>query len=90
MSKIKIGEYRLVPKGTKFWSISNQANISLDEDVIVVVKHTCTGNNLVFVEPRQLIFNIHGYIPSLIRRGVDEWSLSYSKTLPYVIPERQF
>lgn len=42
MSKIKIGENRLIPKGTRFWSIKKQTNMLLDEDVIMEVKHTCT------------------------------------------------
>ena len=31
-----------------------------------------------------------GHIPTLIGRGTDEWQLSYSKTLPYIVPEAQF
>ena len=87
MSEVKIGENRLIPKGTKFWSIKNQTVIMLDEDAIIEIKHTCYGNDVVFVEPKQLIFNIPGYIPKLIGRGTDEWELSYSKTLPYTVPQ---
>lgn len=87
MIKIEIGENRLIPKGTKFWSIKNQTQIMTDEDEIVGIKHTCIGSDVVFVEPKQLIFNIIGYIPTLIGRGSDEWKLNYSKTLPYVVPE---
>ncbi len=87
---MKIGENRLIPKGTKFWSIKNQTVIMLDEDAIVEVKHTCMGNDTVFVQPKQLIFNIVGFIPTLINKGTDEWELSYSKTLSYTIPIAQF
>jgi hypothetical protein len=90
MSEIKIGENRFIPKGTKFRSIKNQTNILLDEDAIVEVKHTCIGSDVVFVEPKQLIFNMMGYIPTLIGRGTDEWELSYSKTLEYTVPEARF
>ena len=90
MNEIKIGENRLIPKGTKFWSIKNQTNILLDENAIVEVKHTCIGSDVVFVEPKQLIFNMIGHIPTLIGRGTDECELSYSKTLPYTVPEAQF
>lgn len=90
MNEIKIGENRLIPKGTKVWSIKNQINILLDEDVIVELKHTCIGSDTVFVKPKQLIFNMIGYVPKLIGRGTDEWGLSYSKTLPYSVPEAQF
>jgi hypothetical protein len=56
------------------------------EDEIVKIKHTCYGSDIVFVEPMQLIFNLVGYIPTLIGKGVDEWELSYSKTIKYKIP----
>jgi len=72
MDEIKIGENRLIPNGTKFWSICNQTTILLDEDAIVEIKHTCYGSDVVFVEPKQLIFNMIGYIPGLIGRGKDE------------------
>ena len=90
MNEIKIGENRLIPRGTKFWSIKNQTSIMTDEDEIVEIKQTCLGSDTVFVEPKQLIFNMIGYIPTLIRRGTDEWELSHSKTLPYNVPEPQF
>lgn len=86
----KIDELRLIPKGTKFWSVKNQRNIILDEDAIVEIKHTCIGNNGVFVEPKELIFNMIGHIPTLIGKGTDEWSLNYSSTLPYTISKPQF
>lgn len=61
----------------------------LDEDAIVKVKHTCIGSDEVFVEPKQLIFDMIGQIPMLIGSGTDEWLLSYSETLPYTVPEAQ-
>jgi hypothetical protein len=85
--KITIGEYRLIPKGTKFWSIKNQTDILLDEDAIVEINNTCHDTDAVFVKQKQLIFNFNGYYPTIISKGYDEWSLSYSKTLPYIVPE---
>ena len=94
MEEIKIGEYRLIPKGIKVWSIKNQTNIMTDEDEIVEVKHTCVGSDTVFVQPKQLIIGgipgLIGGIPGLMGRGTDEWVLSYSKTLPYSIPKPNF
>lgn len=87
---MKIGEYRLIPKGTKFWSIKNQTTIMTDNDEIIEIKNTCYGNDGIFVEPKQLLFNFAGFFPTLIGRGTDEWELSYSKTLPYKIPEAKF
>jgi hypothetical protein len=90
MNNIKIGEYRLVPQGTAFWSINNQTNLISTKDEIVEIKHTCFADNLIFVKPKQLLFNTIGSIPTLIGKGTDEWELSYSQTLPYTIPEPQF
>lgn len=84
-----IDEYRLIPKGTKFWSISNQTTISSDSDEIVQIKHTCHGNDTVFVKPMQLLFNIAGFIPILIAKGSDEWGISLSKTKPYKKPKSE-
>ena len=47
----------------------------------------CHGTDAVFVKQKQLIFNFNGYYPTIISKGYDEWSLSYSKTLPYIVPE---
>lgn len=85
----KIGTYRLIPKGTKFWSINNQSVLSSSADEIVEIGHTCHGNDAVFVKPMQLLFNLPGQIPTLIGKGIDEWEISYSKTLPYNVPEPQ-
>lgn len=87
---MRIGTYRLIPKNTEFWSIKNQAMISMNENAIIEVKCTCTDNDFVFVKPMQLLFNIPGFIPTLIGKGTDEWSLSYSKTLPYTVPKPIF
>lgn len=91
MKKPIVGEYRLIPKGTEFWSIHNQSNIIINEDQIVEVKHTIAFNNdYVYVKPKQLIFNIPGYIPTIIGKGRDEWGVTYSKTIPYDVPQPQF
>jgi hypothetical protein len=54
------------------------------------IYHTCIGHDGVFVQPKQLIFNMIGHIPTLINRGIDEWELSYSQTQPYTVPKPQF
>jgi hypothetical protein len=90
MQNIQIGENRLIPKGTKFWSVKNQTNIMLDEDSIVEVVVTYIGSDVVLVKQKELLFNRVGCIPGLITKGVDEWEISYSQTLPYTIPEPTF
>ena len=80
----KIGEYRLIPKGTEFWSIKNQTIFSSKQDEIIQIKHTCHGNDIIYGEPKQLIGEL--LYPTLIGKGSDEWGLSYSKTELYQIP----
>ena len=85
-----IGQNRIIPKGTEFWSIKNQTVLISKDDEIVKITHTCYGSDVVFVEPQQLLFNIPGFIPTLIGRGCDEWELSISKTKSYTVPEPMF
>lgn len=85
-----IGEIRKILKGTQVWSIANQTLIGFNEDQICEVTHTCIGNDTVFVEPKRLAWNLPGQIPTLMGRGTDEWSVSYSKTEPYQVPKPQF
>jgi len=83
----KIGKLRMIRKGNKVWSISNQANIIVSEDSIVKIEHTCHGNDVVFVKPMQLLFE--HMIPGVIGKGSDEWSISYKNTESYEIPPSQ-
>ena len=85
-----IDEYRLIPKDTEFWSISNQETMSCGTDQIVQVKHTCAGNDVVFVKPMQLMGNMPGHVPGLMSKGTDEWELNYSKTEPYRLPKPEY
>jgi hypothetical protein len=91
MDEIKVEEYRLVPRGTEFWSINNQLTLSTCIDQIVEIKHAVIMNkDYVYVKPMQLLFNLPGHIPTLIGQGQDEWGIVLSKTLPYIIPKPQF
>ena len=90
MNKPIIGEYRLIPKGTPIWSIHNQLSITLSDDEIIEITNTVMLSDYVYGIPKQLLFNIPGYIPTLIGRGRDEWGISYSQTEPYSVPKPQF
>ena len=83
----KVGKLRLIKSGSTVWSIKNQANIILSKDTIVEIKHTCHGNDNVFVKPMQLLF-AH-LIPSICGLGSDEWALDYKNTEEYEIPHNQ-
>lgn len=80
----KVGTLRLIKSGSTVWSIKNQANIIVSKDTIVEIKHTCHGNDIVFVKPMQLLF-AH-MIPGICGLGSDEWSIDYKNTEAYEIP----
>jgi hypothetical protein len=83
----KVGNLRMIKKGSQVWSIHNQANIILTEDSIVEVGNTCHGNDYVFVKPMQLLFALT--IPGICGRSKDEWSVSYENTEHYEVPPPQ-
>lgn len=87
---MKAGEFRLIPAGTKIWSIKNQTTLITEKDEIVEIKHTTFMNDVVFVELKQLLFNLPGHIPTLIGKGTDEWELSYKNTKHYEVPAPNF
>lgn len=82
--------YRLIKKDTIVWSIKNQSNIKLVDDSIVEITNTCYNSDGVFCKPMQLLYNLPGYIPTLIGRGSDEWSFLLSSSEPYTISEPNF
>ena len=56
MKEIKIGENRLIPKGTKFWSIKNQTSILLDEDTVRTKWDVV--ETPIFTKDRNIILNL--------------------------------
>lgn len=88
--KTEINDIRIIPKGTPFWSISNQEMITMSNDLIIQVTATCCGSDYVFAKPMQLIFNLAGYIPTLIGKGTDEIGISLSNTIEYEVPKPTF
>lgn len=91
MEKEIVHLLRTVPKGTRIWSIHNQAYMILDEDAIVEINHTiCGSEDWVYGEQRQVIFNHPGFVPTVISKGKDEWGFLLSDTTPYEVPGPQF
>ena len=90
--KMEIGELRLIPKGTKVWSIGLQMTVIFDEDVIVEVTNRIFGDeNFFFGKMKMLLFNIPCHIPGLVdKANGDLGSVDIRKTLPYKIPEPMF
>lgn len=83
MCKIKVGKYRLISKGTKFWSISLQEMIALDNDIPVKITNTVHGNDDYFYGILQLeLFNF--MIPSLVDKTNGDVGILFSKTVKYI------
>ena len=66
-----------------------RTKIILTEESIVEIRHTCEGNDIIFVKPKQIVFGGYGSIPNVIGKGTDEWSLDFEETDPYIIPVTQ-
>lgn len=86
---IKLGDLRLVPKGSVVSSCSNQMNFVLTQDVIVQVIHLLM-EDFAYVKPQDLCGAVIGAIPYVLRKGSDEWSIRLSETEPYEIPKSFF
>lgn len=86
IEKPTVGEYRLIPCGTKIWSINSQTNLATTKDEIIEITHTTCYGDLIFVKRKDLLFNLPGHIPYLIDSGTDEWELCYRVTSKYEIP----
>lgn len=80
----------MIKAGMEVWSIKNQAMIILKNDSIVEIKHTCHGNDVVFVTPMQILFDFPGMIPGICGKGTDEWSIDYKKTKSYKVPKSRY
>ena len=52
MEEIKIGGYRLLPKGEPFFSIALQENISLETDTVIAVTNTLIGTDTYYFGKR--------------------------------------
>jgi hypothetical protein len=92
MSKPKIGEYRLIPKGVVVWSIDHQSNISFEKDEIVKITTTVIlDDNYFYGELSQCLFNAPGLIPGMIGKGSSAGlGIRFSETKPYEVPKPKF
>ena len=90
IEEFKIGDYRLLPKGNKIWSIALQKNVIFEENIIIEVTNTIFGDKTCFFgKMKVLLFNYPGYIPTLINTpNGDVGTININKTLPYKIPEQ--
>ena len=82
---MKVGDYRLIPKGTEIWSITLQERITFNKDYVVKITNTIHGNDDSFFGILQLELSMH-MIPSLIDKTHGEVTTSLSETEEYELP----
>jgi len=82
---MKVGDYRLIPKGTEIWSISLQERVIFTKDQVVKITNTIHGNDDSFFGILQLQLYMH-MIPTLIDKTHGEISTSLSVTEKYKLP----
>ena len=70
-SPFEVGNYLLIPKGKQVWNIEFQSNISFEEDQIVELTHNIYSGDYGYGKLKQLLWNIPGFIPTLIDKGKD-------------------
>lgn len=80
-----VGNYVKVRKGTKIFSINNQLNFILDENVICKITNHYKFE-VLFLSPQQPLLNIPLCKPDLIGCGIDSWSVMVNLVEPYVLP----
>jgi len=85
----KINEYRIIPNGTKIFSIKNQTELIVSIDELVQIKSICYDSDEIYVQLFHFPVNIPGLLPPIIGKGCDEWILNYSDTLPYTVSQYQ-
>ena len=77
-----IGNYRIILKGTYFWSIELQSMICMNQDNIVKITNTIHNNDDYFFGILQL--ELFKYtIPVLLDKVNGNIGISFSKTIKY-------
>ena len=82
----KIDKLRLIPAGTKVFSISLQQNVMFDRDVVVKAQHTVIGDDRWVFGTIQEITGLTS-IPGHYDKAHSELSFNYKETKPYTLPE---
>jgi len=81
---MKVGEYRIIPKGTEIWSISLQETISFKNDIIVKITNTIIDNDEYCFGILQLKLFGNGIFPaSLVDKTNGNIGFNYKKTKKY-------
>jgi len=89
-SPFKVGGYLLIPKGKQVWNIEFQSNISFEEDQIIELTHNVWSGNYGYGKLKQLLWNIPGFIPTLIDKGKGEIGFNFEGITQYIVPKPTF
>ncbi len=84
---MKIGELRVIPKGTKVWVIALQENMFFEKDVIVEITHRFFNNNKNCFGKLKLVLFEYSGIPGLVDKANGDIMFSYNETKPYKLPK---
>jgi len=84
-----IGELRLIPENTLFWSIALQDQIKLEHPIIVKVTSTTYDKSDYFYGTWQLIL-FENQIPGNTDKAHGEIGILFTNTLPYNLKDPSF
>lgn len=87
---MKIGDIATLPAGTTVWSIALQEEVKLNRDILVKINQTCIGSSAVFVSKQELLYNLPGYIPTLLDHMKVEFGVQIDKLISFTMPVPQF
>lgn len=79
---MKIGEHKILPKGSKIFSFKKTIEYTLDKDIIVRIEFI--GNDMKVVGTiSELEYYLFIEKPTLCGTGPERFSFNYSDTLPF-------
>ena len=84
----KIGKYRMIPAGTKVWSIALQENVTFDKDIPVKITNTVIGNKTYVYGTLQLLL-FEYMIPSVMDKANGDIGFSLKDTTKWEVPKPQ-
>jgi hypothetical protein len=85
----KIGKYRMIPAGTKVWSIALQEHVIFDKDIPVKITHTVYHNKDYVYGKLQLLLFEH-MIPGVMDRANGDIGFLLKDTVKWEVPKPKF
>lgn len=85
----KVGKYRMIPAGTRVWSIALQEHVVFENDIPVKITNTIYNDNDYVYGTLQLLLFPHT-IPGVINKANGEVGFLLKDTIKWEIPKPQF